>query len=258
MEFIFKTRWLIILTALLSNPTVANIKNLHFAMLEGSEAQNISLCVVQEAYQNIGIATTFSKFPTSRSLHASNGGQFDGELSRIKSISKKFGNLIRIPVPILYMKAIAFNKKVKNFIPNGFSSLSPYRVIINHGAQFARIGTEGLPNVQITNSYTSVFNMLVHLRGDLAVAPFSNGLGLIRQLDLPEIKPLQPPLIEIPLFHFLHKKNEALIPFVQKALKVMQKSGRIQQIYSNYLIDLVDKTIPTNFNSKNGPSVPCP
>jgi len=240
------------------NVSIAIAKELKFSMLEGSEAQNIALCVVQEAYKSIGITTIFKKYPTSRSFMIANKGYSDGETSRIAAISKKYKNLIMIPIPTIYMKGMAYTKTIEDFTPNGFKSLSPYQVIINHGAQFAKIGVEGLPSVYKVNNYQSAFKMLDVGRGDFVVAPYSNGVGLLRQLNILHINPLNPPLIEIPMYHFLHKKNVSLVPSVQEALMKMEASGRIEKIYDGYLKNLKDKTNTFNFDNKHGAHVPCP
>ena len=83
-----KTLILGLLVFLYLNLSTATAEALHFAMWEGSEAQNAAMCVVQEAYNNIGISTKFSKFPAYQSLTYSNDGWFDGESSRVKSILK--------------------------------------------------------------------------------------------------------------------------------------------------------------------------
>lgn len=253
-----KTLILGLLVCLYLNLSTATAEELNFATMEGSEALNAAMCVVQEAYNNIGISTKFTKFPIHRSLIYSNDGKFDGESSRVKSILKKYRNLVIIPVPTIYMKGIAFTKTVKNFTPNGFKSLSKYNVVINLGAQFALNGTEGLPRVYKASHYESVFKMLDLERADVAVAPYIVGVGLMRKLDLLHITPLQPPLIEIPMYHFLHKKNKALVPSIQRALKKMEASGRIEQIYNSYLESLMDENLTPNFENMDGPSVPCP
>jgi polar amino acid transport system substrate-binding protein len=247
-----------IVISLQLNISTATAEELKFSMLEGSESQNISMCVVREAYNNIGISTKFIKFPTFRSLVMSNDGEFDGESSRVETITKKYKNLIIIPIPTIYMEGMAFTKTVKGFTPSGFKSLSKYNVVINLGAQFAVEGTEGFPMLQAVSNYTSVFKMLDLGRADFAVAPHSNGVGLIRELGLWHLKPLQPPLLKIPMYHFLHKKNEHLVTSIQGALKKMEASGRIEEIYNSYLASLINKEITPNFKNMDGPSVPCP
>lgn len=240
------------------NQSIASSKELEFAMLEDSESQNIALCVIQEAYKNIGITTKFIKFPTLRSMVLSNRGKYDDESSRVKSIQKEFKNLIIIPIPTIQLRGVAFTKNFKDFTPNGFNSLSSYSIIINNGAQFARNGTAALPRVYKANNYKLVFEFLLKDRADFAIAPYSNSVGLFRQLNITEIKALDPPLIKIPMFHFLHKKNQPLVPSIKAALMEMASKGRIDKIYYAYLEKLKEQKILPNFNNLIGPSVPCP
>ena len=240
------------------NQSDASSRDLEFAMLEGSEAQNIALCVIQEAYKNIGITTKFKKFPTSRSMVLSDRGKYDGELSRVQSIQKKYTNLIIIPIPTIQLRGMAFTKNFQDFSPNGFDSLSPFKIVINQGAQFARNGTAALPKVYKANDYKAVFMTLLKDRVDFAVAPYSNSIGLLRQLNITEIEALNPPLIKIPLYHFLHKKNQSLVPSIKAALTEMDTRGRIDKIYYAYLERLRGQEILPNYNNLIGPSVTCP
>jgi hypothetical protein len=238
--------------------TIASATSLKFSMLEKGETQNIAMCVLQEAYANINIETSFHGYPSTRSLKLSNEGKYDGETARIYSTKNNYSNLIPILTPILLMRGTAFTIKHKDFKPNGFSSLSPFNIIINKAVLFVENGTKDLPNVDKANSFTAPFKMLQAGRGDIVVTAYLTGLAILRQLKATLIVPLDPPVARVPLYHFLHKKNIALLPKISTELIKMNATGRVTEIYDQYTRTLSDPNTEPNFDNGDPPSIPCP
>ncbi len=249
-------RYLILITLLLMSVFI-NAKSLKFAMLHKSEAQNVSMCILLEAYKNIGIDVVFHAFPTTRSLKLSNSGEYDGETARILAAKKKYPNLIPIDTPVSLLKGIAFTIKKTAFEPDGFQSLAPYNIIVKYAVLFVEKGVQGLPYVQKVSSYEAAFKMLLLGRSDIVVAPYLNGLAELRKLGVDSIIPLDPPVIEIPLHHFLNKKNSAIVPLINAELASMSQSGRLDEISRDYVRSLTDPAVTPSFNNGDAPTVPC-
>lgn len=233
-------------------------QQLKFAMLQQGESQNISMCVLIEAYRNIGISLTFKAFPTTRSLKLSNNGTYDGETARVLAAQNTYKNLRPITVPTLYMRGTAFTIKHTNFKPNGFASLAPYRVIIPKTVIFFERRTKDLPNVIKGTDFHAPFKMLKIGRGDIVASTYLAGVVSIRELNLDNIVALKPPIMEVPLHHFLNKKHQALIPIITAEMKKMQSNGRIEKIHQQYIAQLTNPSIEPDFNNGDPPSVPCP
>ncbi len=62
--------WLCI--GLIAASSFSHALTLKIAMLAKGETQNIAICVLQQAYKNINIDTSFHGFPATRSLKFSN------------------------------------------------------------------------------------------------------------------------------------------------------------------------------------------
>jgi polar amino acid transport system substrate-binding protein len=236
----------------------ASAQQLKFAMLQQGESQNISMCVLLEAYQNIGITVTFDAFPTTRSLKLSNSGVYDGETARVLAAQNKYKNLIPITIPTLHMRGTVFTIKHTDFKPNGFASLAPFRVIIPKTVIFFERGTKDLPDVTKGTDFHAPFKMLAAGRGDIVASTYLAGVVSMRELNLNNVVALKPPIMGIPLHHFLNKKHLELVPIITAQMQRMQNSGRIEQIYQQYIAKLTDINIEPDFNNGDPPSVPCP
>lgn len=243
---------------ILTISTATFAQQLKIAMLAKSETQNIAMCLLKEAYRQIGIAVTFNAFPTTRSLKLSNSGAYDGEASRILAAQQTYPNLIPIMTPTLNMRATAFTIKHTNFKPEGFASLAPYRVLIHKTVIFFENGTKNLPNVIKASDFDAPFKMLKKDRGDIIATAYLAGISRLRSLKMDNVVALKPPIVEVPLYHFLNKKHTKLVPLISQQMIRMQKSGRIEQIYQQYVEQLKNPSIQPDFNNGDPPSLPCP
>ncbi len=156
------------------------------------------------------------------------------------------------------MQGTVFTIKHKDFVPEGFESLAPFKVIINRSILFVEKGTKNLPHVDKANNYSAPFKMLLADRGDMVVTSYLSGLSMLRQLQATSIVALKPALVKIPLYHFLHKKHVGLRPLISAELKSMDTEGEIAKIYAAYIKSLMNPNITPRFNNGDATSVPCP
>ncbi len=188
--------------------------------------------ILSEAYQRIGIQIVVERFPVERSLIQSNYGKVDGELLRIAGIEKKYTNLIMIPVSYVNFQGVVFSKKF-DFPVKGWSSLKPYKIGILIGSKFAEAGTKGMRTMAVIR-YEQLVMLLDMGRIDIFVESRLNGLKAFRQAKMKDFLILEPPLVELPLFHYVHKKHQALVPSITVSFKKMQEEGRFQTIRKEF------------------------
>lgn len=62
---------------------------------------------------------------------------------------------------------------------------------------------------------------------------------LIKKHNIQGISMLSPPLMQINLFHYLHKKNQSLIPRITVILEKMEKEGQIEKIREQTYAELL-------------------
>lgn len=229
-------KFLVIVSLTLSSLAHAN-DQLVFSTAD-SALTAVNKRVVTEAYKRIGFKIQIERLPAARALKISNKGEVDGELFRIADIVNDYPNLRMIPIPIYILEARVFSKDVE-FSVNGWESLRPYNIGIVRGVKHAELGTKGM-NRHISVNYDHLFKMLYKKRVDIVVAARLSGLESIAKLNLKEIKMLDNPIVKLPLYHFLHKKHERLIPKLTEVLRRMEKEGTLQKIRHEEELNLLN------------------
>lgn len=198
----------------------------------------ISENVLREAYQRMGIRIYTEIMPAERALMMANSGRINGEVNRIKGIDKAYPNLIRVPVPINRIEAVVFTRH-HVFPVTGWDSLKPYLIGIRRGTKFAEKGTRGF-RVQAVDDNAQLFHKLYLGRTDLAVTSRVEGLDLIKKHRFYGIRALEPPLVTLELFHYLHKSRSSMLPKITAVLEDMAKEGRIRAIRDENISQIRD------------------
>jgi len=207
-----------------------------FSTSTGSSSSIYSIPILKEAYQRLGIELIVKEYPSKRSLLSSNSGIIDGELHRISGLQDKFPNLREIKVPIVKLEWVIYSKKY-NFVVKGVESIKPYSISTRRGIIRGEKIVSKAKDHLLVNSWPQVLLTLEKDRVDLALISKLTALKILKDNPM-EVHVLKPPLDEIYLYHYLHKKNEKLIPKITKVLKEMESAGEIQGIW-----DQVEKNL---------------
>lgn len=185
--------------------------------------------VMAKIYQRIGHNMTIVRFPGKRSLVEANIGSTEGELLRIKAVEKKYPNLTHIPYAIGSLTAMAL---VRTGQPNivGLSGLLDKRVGILRGVEYTEILTRNL-NREIVNSIDSLFSILLSGRVDVVLFPELDAHIYIKKHSLErDIDMGDHPLVEIPLYHFLHQNSQAIADELSKEMSRMKRNGELDKL----------------------------
>ncbi len=211
-------------------------KTLYFSAVEESVIDDfIFEKILTEGYQRIGIKVKKRCYPMERALLSSNLGKTDGEMARIKGISEEYKNLMIVPVVVLTSGIMAFSVKDIS-VSSGWESLTSYRVVIQQGMKIVEINAKKYHwNYRSLTHTEQLFRTLVVDRYDVAVTDLLKGLASLRKLRLmakgkqfEKVMLLKPPLFKVELYHYLHKKNRALISRITAALLEMENEGLIK------------------------------
>ena len=215
---------------------VSMAKTLNFSCIEETPDIEISRLVLAEAYGRLGIDITIQELPGLRALIYANEGLTDGELFRAKGIEDEYTNLVRIQVPINTVDVVVVTKSFF-FKVNGWQSLKQYSIGIQSGITFIESiisNIEGLKVIRVKNS-SQLLGMLENERIDIVVAPRISALLSLSDLKSKTITILEPPLQIMPLFHYLNKKHQSLVPVLEDVLQKMEDEGEIQRIRDDYI-----------------------
>ncbi|WP_163833427.1 type 2 periplasmic-binding domain-containing protein [Spartinivicinus ruber] len=193
--------------------------------------------IMKEAYGSLNEKVEVQHYPGwKRSLIESNKGNTDGELFRIKGIDKNYPNLIRVPVPVTHIEGVAFTRKekLKSVTISNWSSISQYTVSYVSGIKFIENGTKGFSNVEALSSLQQLLYVVGARRIDFGVHDRISLITRIKKYKYSDIVILEPPLEEVPLFHYLHKKNKHLVSKLKTTLQLMIDNNRIKEIRTGF------------------------
>lgn len=190
---------------------------------------DVSIKVITKLYQRLGFNMTLVRFPGKRSLVEANQGRVDGELIRVKAASKLIPNLVRIPTEVGRLKGMALTKAGKPQVI-GMGGLIGKKVGILRGVELTERITQNLPRV-VMNSISSLFQSLLLERVDVIIFPELDAEEYIRVNELSdEVVINTVPIIEVPLYHFIHKSKPDLIQKMTKLLEKLESSGELDAI----------------------------
>lgn len=197
----------------------------------------ICAAVLEAAYAKLGIEVEAVSMPAQRSLVESNDGRLDGEMGRIATIQAQYPNLIRIDVPIFTFQGVAWACNNTTYV-DGWESLRGYHVGVRIGVRFAEIGTQGYPNIYKARSDEDAFQLLMEGRLDFVVSSYLVGRKIGKKLGIDCLRVSGKPLVVGSMYHYLNKKNAALIPKITRTLQTMEQSGESEAIRQQAILDL--------------------
>jgi len=221
---------------------------LRLARLEGVPDQWIGGEILRVAYARLGIEVQFVAVPALRSLVESSEGRVDGEVQRVLNVENQYPTLLSVKPSINYIEPSAFVKKLDLKV-QGWASIAPYSIGIVRGVGSSEAGTKGMRRVTPLPSMEALMRMLAADRIDVAVNDRLSGMLILRQLGLDsELRPLDPPLQHVPLYHFLHVRHVGLVPRIEEVLRGMSVSGELEQIRAQAV-----KRITEEFSMRRSP-----
>lgn len=188
----------------------------------------ISELVLREAYRRLGRTLVVHQLPGERSLVYANEGKMDGELYRKLGLDRDYPNLVIVPVPLLTFELVIFSRGT-SFVVNGWDSLRPYTMGFVRGNKIAQENTKGM-KVEQVSTMLQAFEKLMVGRTDLVLGHRASGMAVVRSQKLEGITVLEPPLASFPVYHYVNKKHEALVPELTRVLKQMQADRTIERI----------------------------
>jgi polar amino acid transport system substrate-binding protein len=193
---------------------------------------DVSTRVMAKIYQRLGHKMTLIRFPAKRSLVEANNGGVDGELIRVKGAASLLPNLERIPTEIGRLKAMALTLADQPAVV-GMGGLIGKKVGIVRGVEFTDRLTQNLSR-QVLNSLASLFQSLLKGRVDVIIFPELDALEYIKSHQLAgSVVINESPIIEVPLYHYIHKNKPALIQNMTVLLEQLKKSGELAAIINS-------------------------
>ena len=196
--------------------------------------------VLKEADKRLpDISISFEVLPAERSLIMVDQGVNDGECCRIPAVVTGYKNLMPIDKSFFSARFSAFSKRDDAQIKS-FADLKPFSVGTVEGWKIAvmKIKEVQPAQVHIVTTPEQMFQMIEHDRLDYGVVGYLSGLKSLARLKLKDIHPVEPPLIEKPLYLMLHRKHKGLITQFNTVFQAMEDDGTIIRIYTDLIESL--------------------
>ncbi len=186
-----------------------------------------AIAVMTPIYKRIGYDMSVIRFPGKRSLVEANSGTTGGELVRIAAIEDSYPNLVRIPYAIGSLRVMAMTQSGQHAI-NERSSMIDKRIGILRGVKILDTLTQGIKR-EVVNSIDSLFEILLNGRVDAILFSEPDMVKYITDHDLAERVTMgEQAILEIDLYHFVHKSSSDITKRLSKEMKMMKESGELE------------------------------
>lgn len=223
-SLIKQPQWFLLSIFLLSFNVTAVEKVYTLGYSPGSEYHTKVRDRIKLVYEKAGLKAKFIAIPHKRSVKNAHNGITDGDVGRNPVVETKFKNLRRVGVPISESLGSAYtsNENIKSF---DHDQLKNYHVGYVHGVHW--VEKLNITNAKTVNTYEQLAKMLHNKRIDIALGTdISMDAALINLGEnINNIRKLNPNANISPTFHFVHKKNEAIIPLLEKTILKIKNDG---------------------------------
>ncbi|WP_374581359.1 substrate-binding periplasmic protein [Pseudoduganella sp.] len=217
------------LAAMLPLAPGQQLREINISTLIGTDpATTIAEQIVREAYRRLGINLVLHRLPGERTLVQANEGKMDGELYRKLGMEREYPNLVIVPVALQTYELVIFTRGT-SFIVSGWESLRPYTLGFVRGIKIVQENTHGMKTEAVA-TMPQAFEKMMMGRTDLVLGNRSSGMAVIKALNLEGITVLEPPLASFPVYHYVHKRHEALVPELTRVLRQMQADKTIERL----------------------------
>jgi polar amino acid transport system substrate-binding protein len=223
----------LLLCCLFSIPFITRSEEYVFSGGENSLIQSVASVILVKAYKKAGIKIKPIFLGLQDSLQQSNAGITDGEIARVAAITKFTPNLKKVPVPIMSLDAVAFSKNTSIKI-NNWSDLNGHKFTIVNGVKFIEVATKQFDRMSAA-SFEEALEFLESNKTEIVVTSKIAFVNVMYKKKYHDIKAISSSLKRLKLYHFVHVKNEKLIPVITPILQNMLDSGEIAHIKKTQL-----------------------
>ncbi len=208
-----------LLCALVSAPLRG--QDLQLFVIPDTPAHMEAWKTVEAAARRAGVGVRVRALSAERGMVLANEGKLDGAIGRTMLAASTYSQLVAVPEPVYLYAPTAYSYK-KIDVSRGWKSLRGHTLCMRRGYNFTEERTAGLPRQRLDND-ASLLRMLKAGGCDIAIMGRSNQQVRALLGHDPDLLQLLPPLEEVPLYLFLHKRHAALVPRLAEALKQLKR-----------------------------------
>ncbi len=197
---------------------------MHIGTLTQVSPQHPLVLKLQQAYLNIGLQMQLETMPLERlRLEAARGVLVDGNLVAAATLQQVVPQLIRIPVQVYQLELTAFVRDPQ-LKPAHWVDLQPLRVAYLAGmlSVEARLKQHQVKALTAALTLEQALQYVAKGRVDVAVLPKAEAEYVLRQLPNLQLQAVLPALEQLPMYHYIHQKHQALVgPLTTQLQQIM-------------------------------------
>lgn len=227
MDFIKKI--CLIVFGVISYSSISYAEKFTFSAIENLPDQAIGVLVMKEVYKQLGHELDVRLMPGLRAQESANNGVVDGEVMRIFAYGDQTPNVIRVPTPYYSVKTVAYRLKGSDVDVKSKDDLNRYKSIIVRGVKHTDKITRNIDNknVKVIDNPEAMMRFLNKGRAQLALTNPLEGDLVIKKLGYNSLELIEPPLAELPLYHYVHKDHAELVPLIDQKLIELKANGQL-------------------------------
>ncbi|MDK8463193.1 transporter substrate-binding domain-containing protein [Marinobacter sp. SS13-12] len=181
--------------------------------------------IIQQLYTSCGLTIRYLDAPAARAVMMAEKSQSDGELARIPMAVKENAPLISLHTPIEVARLVPLF--LDGDSAKAHSDLTGKRIgFLNGYRMIAAVLPEDATQVATSDTFQLV-SLLKRKRIDVALTLEWDALAA--KHHNPDMV-IGNPLLESPIYHWVHESRENDIPCLSEALSDMKADGEIQRI----------------------------
>nr|MBF0223304.1 transporter substrate-binding domain-containing protein [Desulfobulbaceae bacterium] len=207
------------------SPVTASEKTYIISYSSGTRFHELVRDRTKAVYDKAGIKAQFVVMPHKRSLSSANEGTSDGDVGRVPSVLERYPNLRRVNVKLMDLNGAVYTVR-HDITSYNDAILKQYKVGHINGVQWTEEKMKGLEATKVDN-YTILFEMLLQGRIDIALATDISAEETLAGMGEKgsEIHKLNPFVFSKPIHHYVNKKNESIIPQLERAARALHEEG---------------------------------
>ena len=183
---------------------------------------------IEQVFSQLNIKLEYRNTPSIRTFRETNSGFVDGSYPHISSTSLHYKNLIKVPQSLGSHELVAITTNPDINLSHGLSELSHYKIGYIVGWLLIKPLIKDLKNTYAIANKQILFNMLQAKRLDIILYSRSFAQGHVN-IDLTgSLRILEPTLRTDPLYLFLHKKHQALLPAIANKIKQQRNGAQVK------------------------------
>ncbi|WP_125784631.1 hypothetical protein [Pseudoalteromonas rubra] len=217
----------LILLALLWLPVAdANTYRINVSeSLSYSLGQQQIIAMFSAIYAPLGIQPEFEFLPSERGLQLVNDAELDAEAGRVDLIGARYDNLIAVPVPLSELRLMLL-------------CTDPQYCDLAHETDLAIIAGNLITvwfceqrqlNCNPVQNDISAYQALSRGRVSRILATDKYALGSLCESGLSTLYSKAASARTFTIYHYVHKKHQALVPKLSAQIKAISQSGQLKQ-----------------------------